>query len=373
MKQSTTSIIMTLALIAILPFQLSFAESAYDEKLSFAGSLEETLGHFWAIEQNLDDNNAELALVHATHPIAELYSSMKPELKEASPEFDAKIEKTLIDLGKRTGSDVTRQDAQTAIDEAKAIIQEARILIVGQETSQDTAFRAQLMQGLLNTSIEEYKEGVQNSQIEMMAEFQDGSAFVWKSEEIFNKIRADLPEHEAEEIEEFYEELWNAYEQKVDSSNSGVFVDGIIHEVNEILGEEGKEGELLEYVENIEELLTQVKTEYENGNSDLALSLSTKAYLDNFEYLETPLKEAGQEELVEELETMMREELREMIKNGASSSEVNSKVDTILEEMKIVEATVPEFGTIVMAVLFVAIIGIILVTKKTRLTDIPRM
>lgn len=70
---------------------------------------------------------------------------------------------------------------------------------------------------------------------------------------------------------------------------------------------------------------------------------------------------------------MMRVELRDMIKNGASASEVNSKVDTILEEMKIVEATVPEFGTIVMAVLFVAIIGIIAVTKKTRLTAIPRL
>jgi len=69
----------------------------------------------------------------------------------------------------------------------------------------------------------------------------------------------------------------------------------------------------------------------------------------------------------------MREELREMIRNGASSSEVNSKVDAILEEMKIVEATVPEFGTIVMAVLFVAIIGIIAVTKKTRLATIPRL
>ena len=131
--------------------------------------------------------------------------------------------------------------------------------------------------------------------------------------------------------------------------------------------------ELSQKVENIEDLLTQVKTEYENGNTDVALSLSTKAYLDNFEYLETPLKEAGQEELVEDLETMMREELREMIKNEGPSSEVNSKIDSILESMKIVEATVPEFGTIVMAVLIISIIGIIVVTKKTSLASIPRI
>ena len=120
MKKYTTSIIVAITLITILPTQLSFAEFE-DEKLSFAGSLEETLGHFWAIEQNLDDGNAELALVHATHPISELYASMKPELKEANPEFDAKIEKMLMDLGKKTGSDVTRQDAQMAIDRKSVV------------------------------------------------------------------------------------------------------------------------------------------------------------------------------------------------------------------------------------------------------------
>jgi len=101
MIKSTTSIIMAITLITILTSQSVLAESEYENKLSFAGSLEETLGHFWAIEQNLDDNNAELALVHANHPIAELYDSMKPDLKAANPEFDAKIQKTLMDLGKK--------------------------------------------------------------------------------------------------------------------------------------------------------------------------------------------------------------------------------------------------------------------------------
>ncbi len=369
---ATKILIMISTIVIGLLSQTVYAESAYDEKLQFAGSLEETLGHFWAIEKNLDDNNAQLALVHATHPISELYDLMKPELKEHDSDFDMIVQETLMDLGEKTGSKVTREDAQTAIDDAKKIIAQARLLVIGDELSTDVSFQLDLIKGLLTTSKAEYEEAVSNGEIMEMAEFQDGSAFVWKSEEIFKKIKADLPEHEAEEIEEFYEDLWNAYEQKADPVDNGVFVDGIIHEVNEILGEE-EEGDLQEYVENIEELLTQVKTEYENGNSDVALSLSTKAYLDNFEYLETPLKEAGQEELVEELETMMRVELREMIRNGASSSEVNSKVDAILEEMKIVEATVPEFGTIVMAVLFVAIIGIIAVTKKTRLAAIPRL
>ena len=371
MIKSITSIVVAMTLIIVLPSQFALAESE-DEKLSFAGSLEETLGHFWAIEQNLDDGNAELALVHATHPIAELYESMKPELKEANPEFDAKVQKTLMDLGKKTGPDVTRQDAQMALDEAKKIIQEARILVVGEELSNDVSFKAQLIQGLLKTSIEEYAEGVQNGQIEMMAEFQDGSAFVWQSQQIFDEIKSELPEHEVEESEEFYSDLWDAYDKKSDPQHIATFANGIINEIGEAIGEESEETDLLTYVENIRNLLNQVKVKYAEGDKDTALSLATKAYLDNFEYLEGPLKESNPE-LVKQVETLMREELREMIRGDASISDVNQQVDTILVEMDAVAKVVPEFGTIAAMILAVAIISIIAVSAKSRLSIMPRI
>ena len=372
MIKSITSMIMAITLITILPSQIALAESE-DDKLSFAGSLEETLGHFWAIEQNLDDNNAELALVHATHPIAELYSSMKPELKEANPEFDEKIQQTLMDLGKKTGSDVTREDAQMAMDEAKKIIQEARILIVGKELSQDTTFKARLMQGLLKTSIGEYEEGVKNGQIEMMAEFQDGSAFVWRSQQIFDEVKSSLPEHEVEEIEEFYSDLWDAYDKRSSSEQVETLANGIINEIGEAIGEETEETDLLTYVENIRNLLNQVKVTYAEGDKDTALSLATKAYLDNFEFLEGPLDESNPE-LVEELETMMREELRDMISNDAPILEVSQQVDDILAKMDTVAKIIPEFGTIAMMILVVGIIStLVLVSKSKNLAILPRI
>jgi len=372
MIKSITSMIMAITLITILPSQIALAESE-DDKLSFAGSLEETLGHFWAIEQNLDDNNAELALVHATHPIAELYSSMKPDLKEANPEFDEKIQQTLMDLGKKIGSDVTREDAQMAMDEAKKIIQEARILIVGKELSQDTTFKARLMQGLLKTSIGEYEEGVKNGQIEMMAEFQDGSAFVWRSQQIFDEVKSSLPEHEVEEIEEFYSDLWDAYDKRSSSEQVETLANGIINEIGEAIGEETEETDLLTYVENIRNLLNQVKVTYAEGDKDTALSLATKAYLDNFEFLEGPLDESNPE-LVEELETMMREELRDMISNDAPILEVSQQVDDILAKMDTVAKIIPEFGTIAMMILVVGIIStLVLVSKSKNLAILPRI
>lgn len=351
----------------------TFAEEMPDEKLAFAGYLEETLGHFWAIEKNLDDKNAELALVHATHPIAELYDLMKPTLKEKDPAFDTKIQKTLLELGKKTGSDVTREDAQNAINEAKEIIEQARVLVVGKELSENTKFKTQLMIGLLKTSIGEYEEGVANGQINMMAEFQDGSAFVWRSQQIYETIKSDVPEHEAEEIAEFYEDLWKAYDEKADPATVETLANGIIHELEVVSGEESKEKELTDYVTNVRNLLTEAKEEYAKGATDEALSLATKAYLDNFEFLETAVG-AQNPELNKEMEQMMRVELRDMIKDGAPVSEVSAQIDDILLKMDEVAVIVPEFGSIAAMILIVGLVSsIIIFSKSKNLMKIPRI
>ena len=84
------------------------------------------------------------------------------------------------------------------------------------------------------------------------------------------------------------------------------------------------------------------------------------------------LVEAGERELMEEVEIMLREELRGMIKEGASVSDVNSQIDAILIKMTTVEHVVPEFGSIAMLILVTAIIGLVLFARKTNLV-FPRI
>ncbi len=355
--------VLTLVVIASSA-STAFADTDYDERLAFAGSLEETLGHFWAIEQNLDDDNAELALVHATHPIAELYDIMKPVLQSNSPDLDSKVNQILMDLGKKTGQDVTRQDAQDAIDEAKDVVEIARTAIVGDELSQDLNFKMKLMQGLLETSKGEYEEAITDGEISMMAEFQDGSAFVWRSQQIFDEIKSELPEHEAEEIEEFYGDLWSGYDSRANPADIAVFADGVIHELDEVMGVESDDTDLLDYVENIRSLLKETKEEYAAGNTDVALSLATKAYLDNYEFLESPIAQQNPE-LKDEIELMMREELRDMIKAGAPASEINAQVDAILLKMNDVAKIVPEFpfGALIA---MTSILGVVIAITKIK-------
>jgi len=331
----------TIAALAAILFAVgfSYAHAEESEKESFASALEETLGHLHALELNLDDSNSELARTHATHPIAELYESMKPELQEHDADFDAKFKSALTNLaGKTVGA--PREEAQAAIDEMKSLVDEARMIVVGEDLSSDPHFRLALVSTLVETAGAEYAEAVEDGTITEMVEYQDGSAFVWRAQQIFDEIKGDLPEHEAEEIEEFFADLDSAIKDIAPEKNVQIYVEGIEHEAAEILGEESEEGGLHAYFEGIEHHLAEVKETFADGDSDAALAHATKAYLDNYEFLEAPIAQHDKE-LMEEIDIMMREELRDMIKAGASTDEINSQVDAILVKLEEAEALLP--------------------------------
>lgn len=47
-----------------------------------------------------------------------------------------------------------------------------------------------------------------------------------------------------------------------------------------------KNSDVLSIINNIEDLLDQTSSEYSDGNQDIAFSLATTAYLENYEYIE---------------------------------------------------------------------------------------
>ncbi len=83
--------------------------------------------------------------------------------------------------------------------------------------------------------------------------------------------------------------------------------------------------------------------------------------------MEGPLGEVDPE-LVLKIEIDMREKLRNMIKNNESPDMVDAQIDMILVDLAQAKKVIPEFGTIVMLILSVAIISIIGLTAKSRLS-----
>jgi len=131
------------------------------------------------------------------------------------------------------------------------------------------------------------------------------------------------------------------------------------------------EVDIFQYFDEIERLLTEAKTVYRNGDSSLAFDLVSEAYLDNYEFVEGPLGEVDPE-LMSKIEIDMREDLRGMIKVGESSSKIDAQIDMILTDLEAAKQVVPEFGTIAMMVLAVAIISIVAVTSKSRISILQR-
>ena len=119
------------------------------------------------------------------------------------------------------------------------------------------------------TSKVEYKEAVAKGIIEEMAEFQDGSAFVWRSQQIFATIENEVDPIDSSRINELYAEVWNGYDTTADPVDVNNLVDAIIYEYEELSGitsdvsphEEEVFGEAEETVEETTEETTQ-ETEY---------------------------------------------------------------------------------------------------------------
>ena len=227
------AILLSVFILGFIP--VTFATSDRSEKLEFTGTLEETLGHFWALEQNLDEKNTQLALVHATHPISELYGTMSAHLQD-NPEFNEKLKQTLLDLPHKANTDVSRSQAQLAIDEAKEIIQEARKIVVGLELSEDSDFKMQLINGLLETSKVEYAEAISDGIIEEMAEFQDGSAFVWRSQQIYHTFEDQLDPIDSARLNVYYADVWNGFENRDSTEHVENLIDSVIYEFEDLSG-----------------------------------------------------------------------------------------------------------------------------------------
>ncbi|HEU5462036.1 MAG TPA: hypothetical protein VFU79_07180 [Nitrososphaeraceae archaeon] len=92
--------------------------------------------------------------------------------------------------------------------------------------------------------------------------------------------------------------------------------------------EENEENDPLTILTNIKNLLQKSITELNAGNSTGASELVDIAYIDNYEYIEDPLKELDQD-LMEETEVMIREDLASAIEDKKPIEEITTLHDTI--------------------------------------------
>jgi hypothetical protein len=98
-----------------------------------------------------------------------------------------------------------------------------------------------------------------------------------------------------------------------------------------------KNSDVIDTIKNIESLLDQISSKYESGDKDTAFSLASTAYLENYEYIEGTIASKDRL-LMEKIELMLRVDLRNLIKNEVSQTDVDSKIDSIKDELEKVKS-----------------------------------
>jgi hypothetical protein len=305
------------------------------EKAGFAANVEMIKGHMSQAVKNVLNNNYELAAAHAGHPIAEHYALLKTELGEHNKALDGDLETALKGFAANI-KNMSAVDTKAQVVKITRMLNTATADVVTGDTWADFKFRAAVTNMLLSTVQEEYAEAIQGGKIAQMVEYQDAEAFAARANVLFRTIQAQLPAHEAEEAKEILANLKTSMKNAQEPAAINTLVQGAIHEIQEGAGIQAvtaHETTPAEFIAKIRTLLGELKEEYAAGNYTKADSLAVEAYLDNFEHVEGPLVDAGQKGLMEEIEQLMRVQLREKISDKVPADQINAHIATILDKL----------------------------------------
>lgn len=313
------------------------------EDIGFGEALAQIRGHHLVSLELLEAGDTEGAEVHAGHPVHEILDSVSSELSEHDPEAGTRLEDALNAGLEAVTSGASEEDVEAAYDEAAAASEEALDAVVGDEAA-ESSYQGSVVSQLLATAAHEYEEAVGDEEVQLLAEYQDGYAFVQEARNLYDAVAEDVEAasaEEAEEIEEAFADLESALPapepptELADELDVEAAAELIGHELEETVDAEPvTESDPTEVVEKINELLTEIEETYADGDADAAAELSAEAYLENYEVIEAEVIELAPE-VNEELEPLLGADLRAEIQAGAPQEDIESMIAqarTLLEE-----------------------------------------
>jgi hypothetical protein len=310
-------------------------------QVSFVSNMEQIRGHLNAAVMNKEAGNNTLAKAHTLHPIAEIYSSIEPQISNSNVTLNETLATNLNQFSQMVNTSSSNEfNAQS--QKVNELLNQTLQQVIPAEIADNSTFRLGVVSDLLSIAGVEYGEAVENGTIKEIVEYQDGQAFVSRAQDLFSQTSPTLPSNLSPEVQEtntFFSDLNGAIQNKsspevVDSSTGA-----IIHEISEItgiseeeLGGQAAENESGEIISEIRSLLNQTIQAYQQQNYAEAESLATIAYIDNLEFIEAPLEEKD-ETLMENTEIMLREQLRQLIQNRVPTEQLQQHIDKINDNL----------------------------------------
>ena len=268
------------------------------------------------VQASLTKGDNARAFEHAYISHSIILPSIKDKLKEIDQDSTTRLESLLIDLPILVRSSAQSPEIGTKLTEITNILKNINSKLLDPNSTDYHSIISSTIIVLLNDASKFYELSDYGSTEDPsnQVDYENSIGMVDISLGLYKNISKSFSDSKQQEFDSFFTDLKNSLSTKSEAGSISKLITAI--QVN--LSEESnvQSGDSLRiYFANIKDLLTKIDLALKN-NSDYisAQKYATTAYLDNFEYIEAPLEKVDPT-LMLNIEIMMREELRELLKN----------------------------------------------------------
>jgi high-affinity iron transporter len=260
------------------------------------------------------DNTRAFEHAYISHSI--ILPSIKDKLKEIDQDSTARLESLLIDLPILVKPSSKSPEIDNKLTEITSILNKFNSQLLDPNNTNYHSVVASTIIVLLNDTAKFYElsDFGDTKDPSNQVDYENAVGMIDLSQNLYKNISKSFSDSKQQEFESFFTDLKYYLSTKSEAEN----ISKLVTAIQSNLSEESnvQSGDSLQiYFANIKDLLTKIDSALKN-NSDFisAQKYATTAYLDNFEYIEAPLEKVDPT-LMLNIEIMMREDLRELLKN----------------------------------------------------------
>jgi len=297
----------------------------------------------------INGNNNSFLFEHAYIPHSVVFPSIKPVAISLDSNLASSLEANLTDIGlnARTSPDspVLRTEIINSINLVNDFYSKLKDTLPAQDFS---ILESQTMSYLLRDAYNSYGIYLNASKLPdpeaasfATMDYENTLGLLNQSSVIFEILTPNMTDAKSEEVEYFVSSLNALVDSKSEDTAEFLrLVSAIENDLNEsnnirLQSFSGVVDPTLQaYYDNIDTLLNNALSSLRNGDYVAADKNVSSAYLDNFEYLEAPIEEVNST-LMLQIETNMRENLRDMIQNQTSFPVIDAYVTDIKADLEV--------------------------------------
>ena len=295
------------------------AETSSADQILLTVNLQRILEQMSLVQASLSKGDSTSAFEHAYISHSIIFPSIKDKLRERDQNSTERLESLLIDLPIMVKSN-SSSEIENKIVQIMDILNTTNSNILALNKVDYNSVVASTIVVLLNDTSKSYDLSNigNNKDLHNQIDYENALGMVGISNKLYKSISNLFDNSKRMETESFFRDLQDSISQKSDPQTISKLITAIQTNLNVNESNIQPDNSAI-YFGNIKNLLSKVNNVIRtNSDYTSAEKYATSAYLDNFEYIEGPLEKVDPN-LKNSIELMMREELRNLIKNKQHS------------------------------------------------------